>query len=203
MQPDTTPNSPDLGGSYVPYFYASGLYQLHGQPTGRGQSRPPTATYAGYDFSTDLPPWQADRQPQTVEQIIQRGYFAVPSGPPEIALIGDKGHTARLGLDDVIHQVRQRQALYWQNMEELDQSVCEANNAVFRQEADQGSPADNRQRYAADKAIRDAYEQKRAERVKFWQDVSRLKQTLPETAQLYLAAYRKLSILGDIQGDAP
>ena len=59
------------------------------------------------------------------------------------------------------------------------------------------------QRYAADKAIRDVYEQKRAERVKAWQDVSRLKQTLPEVAQLYLGAYRKLSILGDIQGDAP
>jgi len=203
MQPDTTPNSPVLGGSYVPYFYASGLYRLYGQPPGQGSGSPPTTGYGRYDFSRDVPTWQADPQPQTVEQIIQRGYFAVPSGTPETALISDKTHTSWLGLDDLIQQVRQRHALYRQNMDELDQSVCEANNSVFRQEGAQGCPADNRQKYAADKAIRDAYEQKRAERVKFWQDISRLKQTLPETALQYLASYRKLSILGDIQGDAP
>lgn len=203
MQPDTTPNGPVLGGSYVPYFYASGLYRLHGQPSGGPYSSSPASGYGLYDFSRDLPAWHAQRQPQTVEGIIQQGYFAVPSGQPETALIHDRAHTSRLGLDDVIGQVRQRHALYRQNMYELDQSVCEANNAIFRQEAAQGHPADNRQRYAADKAIRDVYEQKRAERVKFWQDISRLRQTLPEAAQLYLAAYRKLSILRDVQGDGP
>jgi len=88
-------------------------------------------------------------------------------------------------------------------MYELHQGVCEADNAVFRQVASQGSPADNRQQYSANKLIQGLYEQMRMERVSLWKDVSRLKQSLPEVAQNYLAAYRKVAILEDDKGDAP
>ena len=81
--------------------------------------------------------------------------------------------------------------------------MCEASNEIFRQEAAQGCPADNRQKYSASKAIQGLYEQMRTERVKLWQDVSILRQTLPEVVQQYLASYRKLSILEDDRGDAP
>ena len=47
------------------------------------------------------------------------------------------------------------------------------------------------------------YEQMRLERVTLWKDISRLKQSLPEVAQNYLAAYRKVAILEDDGGDMP
>ena len=119
------------------------------------------------------------------------------------AIISDKKHTSRFGLDDVISQIRGRHVLYHQNMEELDESICEANNGVFRQVAAQGAPADNRQQYSANKAIQGVYEQKRMERQNLWRDVSRLRLALPENAQQYLTAYRKVSALESFRGDEP
>ena len=153
-----------------------------------------------YDFSSAQPTWLAVHHPQTVEQIIAHGYLAVPSPIEDMATISDKGHTSWLGLDDVITQIRQRYDIYHQNADELTQSICEANNSVHRQVADQGMPANQRQQYSADKAVRDVYEQKRTERVNLWRDVSRVRSTLPEVAQQYLGAYRKLSILSDTSG---
>ncbi len=88
-------------------------------------------------------------------------------------------------------------------MYELHQGVCEADNATFRQVAAQGAPADNRQQYSATKLTQELYEQMRLERVSLWKDISRLKQSLPEVAQNYLAAYRKVAIMEDDKGDAP
>ena len=203
MYPDTIQETPATGGEYTPYFYASGLHRLYLQPVGQAPEEPAGRPLARYDFSSDPRPWQPSRQPQTVEQIISHGYFSIPEGEHETAIISDKKETSWLGLDDIISQVRQRHVLYQQNMYELDLGICEAQNAVFRQVASQGAPADNRQQYSASKAVQGLYEQKRFERVKLWQDVSKLKQTLPEAAQQYLSAYRKVSILEDSPGDTP
>ena len=203
MYPDTIQNNPATGGEYTPYFYASGLHRLYLQPGGHAAEGPADRPLARYDFSSDPRPWQPSPQPQTVEQIISHGYFSIPEGEDETALISDKKKTSWLGLDDIIGQVRQRQILYQQNMYELDLGICEAQNAVFRQVADQGAPADNSQQDSASKAAQGLYEQKRFERVKLWQDISTLKQTLPETAQQYLSAYRKVAILEDSPGDTP
>jgi hypothetical protein len=45
------------------------------------------------------------------------------------------------------------------------------------------------------------YEQQRDERVNLWRDVARLRVEIPEAAQQYLASYRKVSILNDLQGE--
>ena len=203
MHPKASPNAPASGGGYMPYFYESGLFLSDNEPPATAASRPAYPAYSRYDFSSEPDPLKPFQHAQTVEQIISHGYFAIPGGEPETALISDKQHTSRLGLEDVIHQVRRRYELYQANMDELDQSVCEANNAVFRQVAAQGAPADNRQQYSASKMIQQVYEQKRAERADLWRDVSKLKLLLPESAQQYLASYRKMSILEDTKGDAP
>ena len=202
MQPKTDLSNPAFGGGYLPYFYKAGLFLAYTSP-GRAGHRPSSPAHPSYDFSSEPDFFGLSGHPQTVEQIVSRGYLSVPSGEPETALISDRQHTSWLGLDDVIHQIRHRQVLYQDNMDELDQSVCEANNAVFRQEAAQGAPADNRQQYAASKMIQGIYEQKRAERVSLWKDVSKLKLLLPESAQLYLAAYRKMKILDDSGDGSP
>ena len=44
---------------------------------------------------------------------------------------------------------------------------------------------------------------KRGERTSLWKDVSRLRLALPESAQQYLGAYRKMAAFTDVTGDGP
>ncbi len=203
MYPNLLQNGPASAGRYVPYFYQSGLYLRYGVTAGSG-GRPAVGNpYSAYDFSADRPPLAPFERVQTVEEVVQRGYFAVPSGDPVTAIISDKRHTSRFGLDDVIGQIRGRYQIYDLNIRELDESVCAAHNTVFRQEADQGAPANERQQYSAEKRVQEIYEQKRTERINLWRDVSRLRIELPEAAQRYLTAHRKVSALESAGGDGP
>ena len=68
---------------------------------------------SGYDFTSDIVPNKAGfPKSQTVEDIILKGYFPVPKSEPETSLISDKNHTARLGLGDIIEQIRNRYLIY-------------------------------------------------------------------------------------------
>ena len=133
--------------------------------------------------------------------MIEQGYFAVPNSEPEIAIIHDKKRTAWLGLDDVITQIRQREEIYLQNLYEIELAKCDAINALFTWEAQYGWPANAKEQYVLGKRLQALYADQRAERVTAWKDISRLKQSLPEVAQQYLAAFRKVSILEDTKGD--
>ena len=187
---------------YTPYFYQAGLYLRYDLGAGSHRIRSQDHASSTYDFSSDVPLFAGIGPVQTVEQVIAQGYFAVPQANPISALISDKTHTARLGLDDVIHQIRARYELHQRNIEELHESVCEAHNSVFRQMADHGlTVANQRQQYSVSKQVQKIYELQREERVNLWRDVSRLKLGLPESAQQYLTAYRKMRLL--TEGDAP
>ena len=109
MYPTTRPNGPVFGGDYVPYFYQSGLFQTYLQPTGNVPAKPNSVPPAVYDFTSDLTGKSSFPRPPTVAQIIARGYFRIPKGEPETAIISDKKETSWLGLDDIIGQIRQRQ----------------------------------------------------------------------------------------------
>jgi hypothetical protein len=189
---------------YVPYFYQAGLYLRYDLAGIISRKGPHDRTSSSYDFSSDVPLFAHMGLVQTVEQVIARGYFAVPQANPISALISDKAHTAKFGLDDVIHQIRSRYELYQRNIEELHESLCEAHNCVFRQMADHGQlVANQRQQYSASKQVQKIYELQREERVNLWRDVSRLKLGLPESAQQYLTAYRKVRLLTENPGDEP
>ena len=203
MNPQHMPNSPAFNRGYVPYFYEAGLYHLHPIPSSHVPVTTPSSTYARYDFSSDPDPWKPFRGPQTVEQIVQHGYFAVPVTPPETALISDKRDTSKLGLDDTIRQIRQRQSLYERNIYDIELGKCSAITSLFALEAERGGvPADSKELYGLSKVLQRFYQEQRAERVEFWKDVSRLRQSLPEVAQQYLSAYRKMEILDSHDGDA-
>ena len=194
---------PAREAGYTPYFYQTGVFSRYLVPAVAGPSRPamtsavsPLERTAGYT-ATALDPLQ------TVEQVIAHGYFSVPYANPITALISDKLHVSRLGLDDVIHQIRARYEIYARNIEELNESICEVNNGMFRQLADHGMlVANQRQMYSVTKQVQKLYEEQRGERINLWRDVSRLKLALPETVQLYLAAYRKQAILTQEPGDS-
>ena len=188
---------------YRHYLYLSGRIPPSGETRAAEGLPYKLAPQAGYDLPREMRRCGMDRGPQTVEDVIARGYFSVPSGALETAMISDKKETSWLGLDDLIRQIRRRYEIHDQNMAELDEALCEAENAIFRQEAAQGCPANDKQMYSRDKRTQDLYEQQREERVNVWRDVTRLRESLPESAQQYVAAHRKLSLLEDRPGDAP
>jgi hypothetical protein len=199
MYPNQIIGKPHLGPEYVPYFYAAGRFLLRDLPHGTL----PAVRYsvpASYDFTSDLFRRKAYPVPQTVEQVIQKGYLAIPKSDPETATISDKKETARLGLDDVISQIRNRHALYQQNMYELELAKCSVINSFYKHEAYHG-PSDSKIEYSMDKRLDELYADQRKERTDLWRDVSRLRLQLPENAQNYLTAYRKVSILEDDKGD--
>jgi hypothetical protein len=203
MYPQTLSSLPNDGGGYVPYFYQSGLHQAY--PL-QAEAAPPSirtsSSSTPESASLEALFQRADRT-QTVEQVIARGYFAVPPSTDQAeAIITDKRHTARLGLDDVIGQIRRRYTIYEQNTEQIERSKCAAINGIYQHEAYLGpGSASSKQHYAKHKAIQKLYEQQNEERTTLWKDVSRLRLLLPETAQLYLGAARKAAILAAETGD--
>lgn len=190
------------GAEYIPYFYESGQFMRFSEPV----KNRPAQTYfisSGYNFSSEGSSSRFDPdQPQTVEQIIYQGYLAIPTGDPVTAMITDKKHTAWLGLDDAINQIRQRYEIYEQNIELLEENKCNSMN-VFLAHYDKVKPmaVDDRIYYSLNKNIQKLYVQQMDERVNLWRDVSRIKQSLPESAQLYLAAVRKNTVMNETEGD--
>lgn len=189
---------------YIPYFYQSGKFLSYEIP-----HKGPELSYFGrissYDFTSDIVPKRQIWPRQiTVEDIVSRGYFPIPESEPETAIISDKKYTSGLGLSDIIGQIRKRYQIYEQNIYQIELGKCYALTSMFNLEAMRGGVRlDGRETYSLTKSLREFYEQEREERVRLWQDISRLKQTLPEQAQQYLSSYRKVSILEESKGDKP
>ncbi len=201
MYPNNPSESATTGGAYVPYFYQAGLHLQYALPIPDAQLQRHNVPEPSYDISLNDPVSRRPEHTQTVEQVIAKGYFSVPQGDPVTAVISDKMLTSGLGLDDLIGQVRQRYEICNQNLCEIELGKCAAMNAIYHHEAYCGPPS-SKQTYAKHKAIQDLYEQERTERTSLWKDVSRLRTLLPESAQQYLAAHRKMSILAGDPGDA-
>lgn len=138
----------------------------------------------------------------SISDIVRQGEWPVRAAPPEFALLADRGDVSRLGLADLIDQIRSRIELYHRNLRGIAYATVAATNALHTWKAERGWPSD-RQLDNLHKTLNGLYEQERAERVTLWRDVSRLRQALPESAQLYLASIRKLDLLRDAGGDGP
>ena len=196
-------NGPVFDGTYVPYFYQSGKFLLYDIPH-RGSKSAYFGAYPGYDFTSDIVPKSDRLRGPTVEDIINNGYFPIPKSEPETAIISDKKHTVGLGLGDIISQVRKRYEIYDRNIYQIELGKCYTISSQLAVESSRGGVCmSSKEAYSLNKSLRELYAQQRDERVRLWQDISRLKQSLPEQAQQYLAAYRKVSILEDDRGDSP
>jgi len=187
---------PVFGAGYMPYFYQSGKFLLYTLPGGRSDS-PKYSQTGRYDFTSDLVP-NKPRYPkvQTVEDIVLKGYFALPKSEPETALSSDKTHTSKLGLGDIIRQIRDRYLIYEKNMYQIEMSKCYTVSSQLAVESSRGGVAmSSREAYGLTKNIGELYLQQCEERRHLWADISKLKLALPEQAQNYLSSYRKMSIL--------
>jgi len=202
MDPNQITGKPHFGPNYRPYFYASGRFVSYDLPSTSVPLEVRFAPKSSYDFTSDLLQKRAYPVPQTVDQVIQRGYLAIPESDPETAIIFDKKHTSWLGLDDVIGQIRTRYELYTNNIYEIEIGKCYAVSSAHAIESARGGIVLNsKEMYGLNKSISEFYQQQRNERVNLWRDVSRLRLQFPENAQQYLSAYRKVSILEDDKGD--
>jgi hypothetical protein len=201
MHPDSRTKLPTrTDNDYVIYFYESGLSKQYQQ---RQKNLLPGLNYGStalYDFSSDLSVKRSWPAMQTVEDVIQRGYLSIPKSELETAIISDRKNTSWLGLDDLIGQIRNRYQVYERNIYELEVAKCATINCLFEHQAYHG-PADSKVEYAVNKRLDGLYSEQREERVNLWRDVSRIKLLVPELAQAYLSAYRKVSILEDDKGD--
>jgi len=188
--------------NYVIYFYESGLskqYQQRQKDLLAGLNYGSTGSY---DFSSDLSVRRTFAVPQTVEQIVSSGYLSIQQSEPETSIISDRKNTSWLGLDDLIGQIRNRHKVYENNIYELEKGKCAAINSLYTHEAWHG-PTTSKVEYSANKRLDNLYAEQREERTNLWRDISRLRLLLPEQAQNYLSAYRKVSILEDKKGDMP
>lgn len=181
----------------VAYQYLYGRHHQYGRT-------PSTSRYGARPYWTAKPaPSSSEFQPglddgpQTVEDLIEQGYFAVPQSDPETGFLEDKKHTSWMALDDVLGQIRKRHEIYKQNMLDITWSQCYAFNELARH----GAPATDEAYAIYEKRMNDLRSEQRAERVSLWRDVSRVRERLPESAQQYLSSFRKLEILGDEGGD--
>lgn len=195
------PIPPSWAELYLPYQYASRRYQLHRYSAPGGPSPPTASPNTTGPYSTAGRNGSLDKGPQTVEQLIAQGYFSAPPSSSETAILEDKMHSAWLLLEDTIHQVRQRIDMYSRNMYELKLAQCAAQNDLFAFEARYGWPAPTEQHYVLGKRLQRLYSEQRSERLALWKDVSRLRQTVPESVQHYLSTFRKIEILNDSPGD--
>ena len=193
---------PVFDGTYVPYFYQSGKFLSYGIPhSGFGSAD--FNVSSSYDFTSDITGKSSISRGQTVEDIVRSGYFAIPGCESETAIISDKKQTSALGLGDIISQVRQRYQIYEKSIYEIEIGKCYAISSALAIESERGGVALNsKEMYGLNKSIQEFYQQQRNERMKLWQDISRLKLALPEQAQQYLSAYRRVSILEDIESDS-
>ena len=82
MYPDQSRMLPWSTGKYLPYFYHAGLYRSYPMPSPVTPSATSSREYARYDFSSEPPAWGGFERVQTVEQVVQAGYFAVPEADP-------------------------------------------------------------------------------------------------------------------------
>ena len=129
---------PNFGAGYMPYFYQSGKFLMYNIPGKRSES-PKYSHTSGYDFTSDLVPNKTGfPKSQTVEDIILKGYFALPKSEPEMALISDKTHTSKLGLGDIIDQIRDRYVIYEKNMYQIEMSKCYAVSSQLAVESARG-----------------------------------------------------------------
>jgi len=194
---------PVFDGTYVPYFYQSGKFLSYHLPH-RGPTSAYFGTSTGYDFTSDIVHKSSRPRGLTVEDIVSRGYFPIPKAEPETAIISDRKQTSGLGLGDIISQVRRRYEIYERNIYQIELGKCYTISSQLSMESSRGGVCmSSKEAYSLNKNLQELYAQQRDERVRLWQDVSRLKQSLPEQAQQYLAAYRKVSILEDDKGDEP
>ena len=175
--------------------------------------------YARHTYYRNLPvahsslPWPTPREferlsvngatgqenpgPQTVEEVVRRGYFAIEAVPPETAPLADRRTTAWLALEDLVRQVQTRVAIYHQNSLDIEQAKCRATNDMLGIEAQYGGPASPEQQYQTGKRVQELYSEQRAERTSLWRDVSRIRESVPVSLREYLGARRKLEILSD------
>jgi hypothetical protein len=173
---------------------------------------------------------QVDEGPQTVEDLIKDGTFAVPAGLPtrgSLIQVDEGPQTVEDLIKDGVFAIpagepetailEDKKHTSWlalddaigqarQRWDLYEQNVLDIKWAqcyAFNEFAKLGWPPTVKQLYSYDKRLQELHAEHRAERISAWRDVSELRQALPESIREYLSAYRRSQLLNDLPGDEP
>jgi hypothetical protein len=137
----------------------------------------------------------------TLDRIVSDGRLPVPKADPAEAMLVDRQRTQQLGLDDAITQLQWRYDLYREHMDELQQTELTVLNAHHTWH-DFWAIVDERRDPELRKQLETVAQQRREERLSLWRDLSWLRQAVPDWAERYLSAYRKVQLFKDGGGYA-
>lgn len=130
----------------------------------------------------------------TLDDLIRDDTIRPRPRPPELAGFGDRLDWTRLGLVDLIGQIRQRYHIYNAHFSQLADVELAARRARLSwfdpYDAFEGDPD-----FAG--LMRDLRAQRRDLQLNLWRDVSRLRQAVPPWVRDYLQAARRYELLGD------
>ena len=174
------------------YWRHAPSHYVHGYLTGNLTER---SVQSISHYRTYRPVRRRNDPRQSVDELIGDGRLMIPLGDSVTAMLTDRLHADWLNVDDTILQIQQRHSIYEQNVRELEQSRLSALNLMhsFPKFLERVSPGDYQ---VVRRMLDDIDGQHRQERIQFWRDVSRLRQTLPTMVKDYLAGYRKIQLFG-------
>jgi len=138
----------------------------------------------------------ASEEQQSVDRLVADGCLTVPMADPIAAFLADRQHTTRLSVDDALTQLRRRDDLYRTHLGELLQEEVRVLNAMhsFPKHMDRVAPDIY---LSIQQQLQRLAKERREERTSFWQDITRLRATVPEMVANYLTSYRKTSIFSE------
>ncbi|MFW6061185.1 MAG: hypothetical protein ACOC93_00095 [Planctomycetota bacterium] len=137
--------------------------------------------------------------PVTVDYVLTYGRMARPHSDPMLAGLYDRKNISSMVLDDLIQQAHSRIELYRRHLSELDDQEIALRNASRRCLRPPGWEPQDDPEILRD--LQNIDDQRRRERLDFWRDMSRLRLMVPESAEAYLGASRRLAAL--TQQDSP
>jgi len=127
---NTTPHNP--AHEHRPSYYIYHRARAYGAQAPNASYPPVSKRYEPFEFFRDPKPASIDRGPQTVEDLVRDGYFAVSKREPETAVIVDRQDMAWLSLDDALTQIREREDIYRKNLLEIEWAKCYAFGELAR-----------------------------------------------------------------------
>ena len=127
---NTTPHNP--AHEDRPSYYIYHRARAYGAQAPNASYPPVSKRYEPFEFFRDPKPISIDRGPQTVEDLVRDGYFAVSKREPETAVIVDRQDMAWLSLDDALTQIREREDIYRKNLLEIEWAKCYAFGELAR-----------------------------------------------------------------------
>ena len=133
----------------------------------------------------------------SVDELLSESPAPASQLDPVAGFLSERKLITHLGLTDTLSQIHERVGLYLLHKNEIEQDELATLNDIHSFPAINGyiHPETYQE---IQKRVQRLGEQKRRERLDFWRDLSRLRQSVPEVLDSYLDSCRKMRILNGL-----